>query len=533
MAVEIYLVGCWNCLGEFDAAGAVWCSDDPKAPTKLCPFCFRCFCAASERYKQEFWRRAPLRLQEELATLQKSKDRLGDVLIRMKRLTTPQLLDALVEQRETNKRLGEILVARALVKPEDIADALKLQGGDPLSDTQGVAFTSSPVWEKSNPDAIIEYVLGLAARKGASDVQLEPKDDCVAVKYRIDGFFFKVDPIPKHYQQALTQRMMETFRLDQALEDRAQAGRITGTLGDAEYDLSIQTLPTAHGVSATIKLVNRATFIKDLTALGLEIEDRVRLMEELRHAFGLILLTAPVFNGANTTAYSVMSFLARSQRDVVSLESPIYWQVEGIRQVVVPDNGQGPRMEEALRSAISVRPEVLLLSGLPDTGTAALAAQLATSTMVVATVPAQTAGGAVSAVLHLGVPPQLLSECLAAVTCQRLVRLICRICREETDAPAAQTLAHHGISAVEAATMKFFRGKGCPTCNKVGYRGRRAIFEVLSAGPEIRTAVMNRLSTPEIETLAISSGMTGLRERCLQLVREGVTTFDEFVRLRL
>jgi type IV pilus assembly protein PilB len=513
--------------------GAVWCSDDPKNPTKLCPFCFRCFCAASERYKQEFWRRAPLRLQEELATLQKSKDRLGDVLIRMKKLTTPQLLDTLVEQRETGRRLGEILVARALVKPEDIAEALKLQGGEPLADTQGVAFASSPVWEKSNPDAIIEYVLGLAARKGASDVQLEPKDDCVSVKYRIDGFFFKVDPIPKHYQKALTQRMMETFRLEPALEDRPQAGRITGTLGDVEYDLAVQTLPTPLGMSATIKLVNRATFIKDLTALGLEIEDRVRLMEELRHSFGLVLITAPVFNGANTTAYALMSFLARSQRDVVSLESPIYWQMEGIRQVQVAAEGQTPRMEEALRSIVSVRPEVLLISTLPDRGSAGLAAQLASSMMVVAAVPGQTAASAVNAVLHLGVPPQILSGCLAAVTCQRLVRQICRICREPAEAPAPQTLAHHGIGAPEAATLKFFRGKGCPTCNKVGYRGRRAIFEVMSAGPEIRTAVMNQLPTPEIETMAIASGMTTLRERCLQLVREGVTTFDEFVRLRL
>lgn len=533
MAVETYVVGCWNCLGEFDAIAAVWCSDDPKAPTKLCPFCFRCFCAASERYKQEFWRRAPLRLQEELATLQKSKDRLGDVLIRMKKLTTPQLLDALVEQRETSKRLGEILVARALVKPEDIAEALKLQSGEPLADTQGVAFASSPVWEKSSPDAIIEYVLGLAARKGASDVQLEPKEDCVAVKYRIDGFFFKVDPIPKHYQKALTTRMMDTFRLDATHENRAQSGRITGALGDTEYDLAIQTLPTAHGLSATIKLINRSTFIKDLTTLGLEIEDRVRLMEELRHAFGLVLLTAPVFNGANTTAYAVMSFLARSQRDAVSLESPVYWQMEGIRQVLVPDDGEGPRMEEALRQMVSVRPEVLLVSTVPDRGSAAMAVQLASSMMVVATLPAQSAAGGMNAVLHLGVAPQLLSGCLAAVTCQRLVRQICRICREPTDAPAAQTLAHHGLSAQEAAGLKFFRGKGCPTCNKVGYRGRRAIFEVMSVNPEIRDAVRNQLPTPEIEAMATASGMTSLRERCLQLVRDGVTTFDEFVRLRL
>ena len=533
MALETYIVGCWNCLGEFDALGAVWCSDDPKAPTKLCPFCFRCFCAASERYKQEFWRRAPLRLQDELATLQKSRDRLGDVLIRMKKLTTPQLLDALVEQRDTGKRLGEILVAKGLVMQDDIASALKMQSGTPLADTMGVDFASSPVWEKSNPDAIIQYLLSLAARKGASDVQIEPKEDIISVKYRIDGFFFRVDPIPKAYQKALTQRMFETFRLDPAREREPQANRITSRVGEADYDLAIQTLPTASGTSATIKLVNRGTFLKDLTALGMEIEDRVRLMEELRHSFGMVLVTAPVYNGANTTSYSIMGFLARGQRDIVSLESPIYWPMEGVRQVSVPGDGQPGRMEEALRSVMSVRPEVLILSGLPDAGAAALAAQLASSLMVIATVPAQTAAQAVSAVLHLDVPPQLLSGCLGAVTCQRLVRQICRICREPTEPPAPQTLAHHGVSATEADTLKFFRGKGCPTCNRVGYRGRRAIFEVLSAGSEIRDAILGQRPASELEALAVGTGMTTLRERCLHLVRQGVTTFDEFVRLRL
>jgi type IV pilus assembly protein PilB len=533
MALETYIVGCWNCLGEFDALGAVWCSDDPKAPTKLCPFCFRCFCAASERYKQEFWRRAPLRLQEELATLQKSKDRLGDVLIRMKKLTTPQLLDALVEQRDTGKRLGEILVAHGLVLQDDIVAALKLQSGTPLADTMGVDFAASPVWEKSSPDAIIQYLLGLAARKGASDVQIEPKDDSISVKYRIDGFYFRVDPIPRNYQKALTQRLFETFHLDPEREREAQSHRITSQVGDVEYDLVVQTLPTPLGISATIKLVNRATFLKDLTNLGMELEDRVRLMEELRHSFGLVLVTAPVFNGANTTSYSIMSFLARSQRDIVSLEAPIYWTMDGVRQVAVPGEGQGGRMEEALRSVLSVRPEILMLSSLPDRGSAALAGQLASSMMVIASLPSQTAAQAVNAVLHLGMTPQMLSGCLGAVTCQRLVRQICRICREPAEPPAPQTLAHHGISAQEADTLKFFRGKGCPTCNRVGYRGRRAIFEVLSAGPEIRAAILNQLAAAEIEAMAVGTGMTTLRERCLHLVRQGVTTFDEFVRLRL
>jgi type IV pilus assembly protein PilB len=530
---EQYLATCWNCLSEFDALTSVWCSCDPKNPTKLCPFCFRCFCDASERYKQEFWKRAPQKLQDELQTLAKSKDRLGDVLIRMKKITTPQLLEVLVEQRATGEKIGEILIKRGILKGSDIDAALKSQGVSPLTDTSGMEYAASPVWEHSGPDAIIQYILSLAARKGASDVQIEPKEDQVAVKYRIDGFFFRVDPIPKAYQPTLTQKLHEVFRLDPAQQSRPQTSRTTGRLADADYDLVCQTLPTANGVSATIKLINRATFIKDFSTLGLELDDRVRLIEELRGSFGLILVSAPVFNGAGTTTYSIMNFLVQGQRDLVSLESPVHWPIEGARQVEVESDTRGLKMEETLRSVIAVRPEVIVVSSVPEAGTALLASQLASSILVVATVQAQSAARAVGGFLQLGVPPAQLSGSLAAVLCQRLVRQICRICREPAEAPAPQTLAHHGINAEEAASLKFFRGKGCPSCNKVGYRGRRAIFEVMNGAPEVRTAILNGMSAEDIESVAIGAGMTPLRHRCLQLVREGLTTFDEFAKLRL
>ena len=131
-----YLVQCWNCLGEFDALNAVWCSDDPKNPTKLCPFCLHCFCHASEKYKQEFWRRAPRRLHDDLQTLSRSKERLGDILIRMGKLSTPQLLDALIEQKNTGRRLGEVLAGRGLVGADEIRAALQTQGVRQLVDTQ-------------------------------------------------------------------------------------------------------------------------------------------------------------------------------------------------------------------------------------------------------------------------------------------------------------------------------------------------------------------------------------------------------------
>jgi type II secretory ATPase GspE/PulE/Tfp pilus assembly ATPase PilB-like protein len=244
---------------------------------------------------------------DEVQTLAKSKDRLGDILIRMRKLTTPQLLDVLVEQKRTGRRLGELLVERGMVKPDDITAALSTLGVNPLVDTRGMAYASSPVWDQSGPDAIIQYVLSLAARKDASDVQIEPKEDHVAVRYRIDGFFYRVDPIPKRFQPSLTKKLFETFRLDPSRESRPQTNRTVGHFGDNEYDLVAQTLPTPLGTSATIKLVNRATFIKDFTTLGMELEDRVRLMEELRENFGLVLVTSPVFHGGITTSYSIMA----------------------------------------------------------------------------------------------------------------------------------------------------------------------------------------------------------------------------------
>jgi hypothetical protein len=140
-----YTVSCWNCLGEFDALSAVWCSHEPTNPTKLCPFCLRCFCDASEQYKKAFWRSAPARMLEEIQTLAKSKDRIGDILIRMKKVTIAQLLEALVEQRHSGMKLGEVLLAKGAVQQADLEAALKTQGVAALADTKGVAYSSRPV----------------------------------------------------------------------------------------------------------------------------------------------------------------------------------------------------------------------------------------------------------------------------------------------------------------------------------------------------------------------------------------------------
>jgi len=301
-STEACLATCWNCLGEFDAVAAAWCSHDPKLPSKLCPSCQRCFCAASEKYKQEFWRRAPAPLLEELEVLSRSKDRLGDILVQMGRLTTSQLLSALVAQsaRSQDAALAQVLHEEGLVSEEDLEAAIKTRGVNALTDTRGRKYSTEVVCDGNDPSAIVQYLLSLAARRGASDLHLEPQPDGIAVRYRIEEVSFRLDPIPKRLEAELLQRLFQIFRLDPGMADRPQRGRTTERLLDDDYDLVAQSLPTAHGTSVSIKLIDRANFIKDFTTLGLVLEDRVRLVEALRRRSGLVLVTAPLYEGGNT-----------------------------------------------------------------------------------------------------------------------------------------------------------------------------------------------------------------------------------------
>lgn len=526
-----YPVTCWNCLGEFDALAAVWCSDDPKNPSKLCPFCLRCFCDATTDYKRQFWRHAPAPLVEELQVLSRSPDRLGDILIRTKKITTPQLLEALVEQRDTGRRFGEILVARGYLQQADLDAALRSQGITRLTDTR--AGDAGATYWQSNPDTVLDYLLSLGARKRASDLSIDPEGDQISIRYRIDGFSFRVEAVPKSFEAALERALFAMFGLDPGRRGRPQTGRTTAHLGQDDFDLVAQTVPSADGVTATIRLINRSTFIKDFGSLGLELEDRVRLVEAIRAGQGLLLVTAPAYNGAITTAYSIMGYLAQAQRDVLSIESPIHWRMDGIRQVEADPGPEGPRVEATLRAMTAVRPDAVMLSSVPDGRTASLATQFASSVLVVAQLTISGAARGLATFRDLGVPPQLLAGSLGLVTAQRLVRTICRICQVPAEAPSPQTLAAHGIDFEAAREMTFFQGKGCPSCNSVGYRGRRAIFEALPATPEVRAALERDASAQEIEKAAIESGMITLRERCLGLVVNGATTFDEFARLHL
>jgi type IV pilus assembly protein PilB len=532
LVTRTYAVRCWNCLAEYDAAGAVWCSCDPRNPSKLCPFCFQCFCQAEEDYKQAFWAHAPPELLEEVATLKRSKDRLGEILIQNQRLTTPQLLEALAEQKKTGGLLGKILVQKGLVTQSDIDDALRYQGYKPLVDTHGQDVAGAAVTPTTAPSEVLAYLLKLGAKKGASDIHIEPNEEELTIKYRIDGFFYKVNPMPRTLLEPLLASIKATFKLEEDKDGHSMKGRMLTRLQERDYELVVLTLPTRQGPSATIKLIDRRHFIKNFTALGLGPAQQLALVKALDGPFGLVVVSAPAYNGAMTTCYSLMDHVAKSERKVVSLENPVQWQVPYVNQVEVGP-GTGLSFERALRSVVNVKPDVLFMLDLPDKVAASVACQLATSLLVVLTFPAFSAAEAVWRLFEFGVPPSLVSQSLSLVMCQRLVRRICTICREGGVAADPTKVAPYGITPDEARNLRLFRGKGCPSCNRIGYRRRKGVFEQLILDRSLRDLIAQRPSPTQLEASAREGGMETLRERCLRDVREGTTSLDEFIRWRL
>ncbi len=531
MATEIYTVRCWNCLNDFEAVEAVWCSCDPKHPTKLCPFCLSCFCPADDGYKEAFWNGAPASLKDEVSMLERSVDRLGDILIRNEKLKTPQLLDALQEQEKSGGLLGEILIDKGWVTQADIDAALHHQGYQPLVDTQGIEVAPGTA-STTTASEILEHLLGLAARKGASDIHLEPVETELTIKLRIDGLFYRIKPLKRSALVPMLSRIVELFNLDSDHPEIAQRGRAQLDLDGNDYDLLVQTLPTRIGTSVTIKLVDRRFFLKNFTALGLSPPDQMYLVRSLDASSGLIMLTSPPYNGSMTTSYSLMDQVAKSERRVVSIERSIQWDVPYVNQIEV-NRDKGVDFASALRSVAAYKPDVVFLLELNDRVTANLACQLATNLLVISTFPAFGAAESIFRFLELGVPASLLSRSLALVMNQRLVRRICPQCRDDGVQPDPAKMGHYGIAEDEARKLRVYTGKGCSECNLLGYKRRRGLFELIVIDDAFRERLTGQPTLADIESAAQNAGMETLRERCLKDVSSGVTSLDEFLRWRM
>jgi type IV pilus assembly protein PilB len=601
---EEYTIQCWSCLGEFDAVSSVWCSCDPKNPSKLCPYCLQCFCNASEEYLRRFWEYAPAALQQERTSLRKIKDRLGELLVRAQIVTVEDMLFALGQQGETNEKLGQILVNNKLITPEELDLFLQMQAIPvpnefteeyvdlnmlqrlnaefcvqrkilPLQVFQGTnrSFLAQamanpqdtltvetsgrkaemrivPIYadeiaiieflkkyvppggmrimeqETMDSQTLIRRLIMDAIRRHASDIHIEPDRNELNVRYRIDGVLYKIKSPGREDHIPLIASLKKLAKMDVQNNRIPQSSKMMLRLGDQKYQLNILSFPNPHGESISIKIVSLSTFLRDLNEIGLTKEQLAKVQSGLDSRFGLILISGPLMNGVSTTEYSMMRYLASSNRKVMTLESPIFATIRHVHQSEINPSA-GFDFITGLNSIIRSSPDVIFISDIPDAEVAATVCKIASRCVVVASLNAISSANTIVLLRELGASASLLSQSLSVVLNQRLIRRICPHCSSKSPVTEA-LLMRMGLTQLEAQGLNAYAGTGCKECNFIGFNGRIAIFEVLSNDPPITEIIGRNSSSNEIEKVAVKHGMLTLRSRCLQRINEGITTIEEF-----
>lgn len=381
---------------------------------------------------------------------------------------------------------------------------------------------------------IVKLVNGIfvnAIKTGASDIHVEPYEQSLRVRYRVDGVMYTVMNLPTKIKAALTSRIKIMSKLDIAERRLPQDGRIKLKLGKKrDIDFRVSVLPCLFGEKTVLRLLDKGNLQVDLTKLGFEQGALDDFMEALNKPYGMILVTGPTGSGKTTTLYSALNYLNKPDTNIMTAEDPVEFNFMGINQVQVKEE-IGLTFAAALRSFLRQDPDIIMVGEIRDFETAEIGVKAAlTGHLVLSTLHTNDAPGTISRLLNMGIEPFLVSSSVVLILAQRLARRICSQCREEEKVPHA-ALVKVGYSEEEAKTVKCSKGKGCPTCNGTGYKGRVALYEVMPVKDELKELVLEGASTTEIKKAAIRLGMKTLRMSGLTKVAEGVTTIEEIMRV--
>ncbi|NOX96986.1 MAG: Flp pilus assembly complex ATPase component, partial [Nitrospirae bacterium] len=341
---------------------------------------------------------------------------------------------------------------------------------------------------------------------------------------------YEVPAPPKRLQGSVISRVKIMAGIDIAERRLPQDGRIKLNLLGKEVDLRVSTLPTLHGESVVLRILDKSSLLLDLSDLGFLPEDKAQFEHLLSLPNGIILVTGPTGSGKTTTLYACLNKINQPDKKLISVEEPVEYQLSGINQTQVKTE-IGLTFARVLREILRQAPDIIMVGEIRDRETAEIAIRAAlTGHMVLSTLHTNDAPSAMTRLIDMGIKPFLASSSIQGIMAQRLVRVICPACKESYQPPDDE-LIEIGLSLEDVSGLKFYRGKGCPECNQLGYRGRQGIFEVLIVSDPIRNLVLKRASSAEIREKARSLGMRTLREDGWQKVFKGVTTVAEVVRV--
>jgi type IV pilus assembly protein PilB len=377
---------------------------------------------------------------------------------------------------------------------------------------------------------LVHLMISEAVQLRASDIHIEPFEDRIRIRYRIDGRLIERDSPPRRLLGAILSRIKILGKMDIAERRRPQDGRIKITAGGKTLDLRVSVLPTNHGQSVVMRLLDPDNIKIGVRQLGLGEKDFRTFTELIKRPNGIVLVTGPTGSGKTTTLYAALNAMNRPDRKIITAEEPVEYYLPGVNQTEVRHD-IGLDFARIIKSMLRQAPNIILVGEMRDHETASMGIQASlTGHLVFSTLHTNDAPSAISRLTDIGVPGYLVASSVIAVLAQRLVRVICDRCNQPLEY-SPEVLKQAGITAEMLTGAKLMKGEGCNHCNRSGYRGRIAVYEIMRLTSAIRELIFQNASTAKIRDLAIEQGMTTLYQDGLQKVVDGITTLEEVYRV--
>ncbi len=409
-----------------------------------------------------------------------------------------------------------------------------------VEDMEGGAFTIIDDFEETadllddTSDApvirLVNHMISQGVKAGASDIHIEPFQDELKVRYRIDGILYEMLHPPKGVQSSLISRIKVMAKMNIAEKRMPQDGRAQVRIGDQEIDIRISTIPTAYGERLVMRLLNKSGYFLEFSEFGISEKNYATIYKIIRQHNGIVLVTGPTGSGKTTSLYAALTEINSPDKNIITIEDPVEYNLKGIGQIQV-NTKIGVTFARGLRAIVRQDPDIVLIGEIRDLETAEIAIQSAlTGHLVFSTLHTNDAAGAVTRLVDLGVEPYLISSSVNAVIAQRLVRLLCNECKEEFTIEPSQVQAMNGWGE-EYIGKKVYKPKGCPKCFNTGYSGREAIFEIMEMNDQLKSLVLSTSDANQIKAAALKNGMNTLRQDGMAKVLKGLTSIGEVLRV--
>jgi general secretion pathway protein E len=378
---------------------------------------------------------------------------------------------------------------------------------------------------------LVNLTLSQAVKAHASDIHMEPYQNELKVRYRIDGILYNTLALPKRIQSTLVSRIKIMSKLNIAEKRLPQDGRIEIKIADKNIDIRVSTIPTTFGERVVLRLLDKSHMLLELKELGLVQENLLILKRIIQTPYGIILVTGPTGSGKTTTLYAALNTLNSPDVNIMTIEDPVEYQLDGISQIQV-----NPKIAltfaKGLRSIVRQDPDIILVGEIRDLETAEIAVQSSlTGHLVFSTLHTNDAASAVTRLIDMGIEPFLVTSSVIAILAQRLVRVICNQCKEAyiPDEKSLDSLGLDGREKLQGKTI--YRGRGCAACLNTGYKGRTGIFEVIVMNEHIKSLILRTSDAGQIKAEAMKHGMTTLGRDGIHKVLQGITSLEEVIRV--